>query len=141
MRARGRCCHGRNSTNVVSPQYALLAKGTFGKSKMADVDMFGSVAFVIILLNRPHRSHRFIYFKALFSCKIHQGKIYKTQRVLVANLVTNFWILVAITIILVALATVLGAILCPAINIRLLNFFNYLIVFDHRTMETNYLSD
>ena len=36
--------------NVVSPQYALLGKGTFhftiysvtfGKSKMADVDMFG----------------------------------------------------------------------------------------------------
>ena len=42
--------------NVVSPQYALLAKGTFqftiynvtfGKSNMAD--------------NRPHRSRRFIY--------------------------------------------------------------------------------
>ena len=37
--------------SVVSPQYVLLAKGTFhftiynvtfGKSKMADVDMFGS---------------------------------------------------------------------------------------------------
>ena len=37
--------------NVVSPQYVLLPKGTFhftiynvtfGKSKMADVDMFGS---------------------------------------------------------------------------------------------------
>ena len=37
--------------NVVSPQYALLAKGTFhftiynvtfGKSKVADVDIFGS---------------------------------------------------------------------------------------------------
>ena len=55
----------------------------------------------------------FIYFKALFSCKKHQGKIYKTQRVLVANLATNFWILVASTIILVALATVLGAISCP----------------------------
>ena len=71
------------------------------------------VAFVTILLNRPHRSRRFIYFKALFSCKKHQGKIYKTQRVLVANLATNFWILVASTIILVALATVLGAISCP----------------------------
>ena len=64
-------------------------------------------------MNRPHRSRRFIYFKALFSCKKHQGKIFKTQRVLVANLVTNFWILVASTIILVALATVLGAISCP----------------------------
>ena len=41
----------RKVRNVVSPQYALLAKGTFhftiynltlnfGKSKMADVDMF-----------------------------------------------------------------------------------------------------
>ena len=37
----------------------------------------------------------------------------QTQRVLVANLATDFWILVASTIILVALATVLGAILCP----------------------------
>ena len=39
--------------------------------------------------------------------------IYKTQRVLVAILETNFWILVASMIILVALATVLGAISCP----------------------------
>ena len=74
------------------------------------------MAFVTILLNRPHRLRRFIYFKALFSCKKHQGKIYKTQRVLVANLATNFWILVASTIILVALATVLGAISCPAFS-------------------------
>ena len=73
----------------------------------------GFVAFLTILLNRPHRSRRFIYFKALFSCKKHQGKIYKTQRVLVANLATNFWILVASTIVLAALATVLGAISCP----------------------------
>ena len=71
------------------------------------------IAFTTILLNTPYRSRRFIYFKASFSCKIHQGKIYKTQRVLVANLATNFWILVASTIILVALATVLGAISCP----------------------------
>ena len=54
MRARGRCGHGRTVRKVrgvVSPQYALLAKGTFhfalynatfGKSKMADVDMFAS---------------------------------------------------------------------------------------------------
>ena len=78
------------------------------------------VAFVTILLNRPHRSRRFIYFKALFSCKKHQGKIFKTQRVLVANLATNFWILVASTIILVALATVLGAISCPAVSFSVL---------------------
>ena len=71
------------------------------------------VAFVTILLNRPFLSRRFIYFKASFSCKKHQGKTYKTQRILVANLATNFWILVASTIILVALATVLGAISCP----------------------------
>ena len=73
------------------------------------------VPFVTILLNRHHRSRRFIYFKALFTCKKHQGKIYKTQRVLVTNLATNFWILVASTIILVALATVLAAISCPAL--------------------------
>ena len=40
--------------------------------------------------------------KDLFSCKIHQGKIAKTYRVLVAR-----------AVILVALATVLGAISCP----------------------------
>ena len=66
-----------------------------------------------ILLNRPFRSHPFVYFKASFSCEKHQGKLYKTQRILVANLATNFWILVASTIILVALATVLSAISCP----------------------------
>ena len=53
--------------------------------------------------------------KDLFSCKIHQGKIDKNCRVLVANLATNFWILVARAVILVALATVLGAISCPEI--------------------------
>ena len=80
---------------------------------MADVDNVRSIAIVTILLNRPYRSRRFIYFKASFSCEKHQGKIYKTQRILVANLATNFWMLVASTIILVALATVLGAISCP----------------------------
>jgi len=74
------------------------------------------IAFVTILLNRPYRSRRFIYFKASFSCKKHKCKIYKTQRVLVANLATNFWILVTSTIILVALATVLGAISCPVVS-------------------------
>ena len=54
--------------------------------------------------------------KDLFSCKIHQGKIAKTYRVLVANLATNFWILVARAVILVALATVLGAISCPVMK-------------------------
>jgi len=63
--------------------------------------------------NFAFRSRRFIYFKASFSCQKHQGKIYKTQRILVANLATNFWSLVASTIILVTLATVLGAIWCP----------------------------
>ena len=67
------------------------------------------VAFVTILLNRPHRSCQFTYFEALFSCKKHQGKIYKTKRVLVANLATNFCILVASTIILVALVPRTGS--------------------------------
>ena len=58
--------------------------------------------------------------KDLFSCKIHQGKILdKTYRVLVANLATNFCILVARAVILVALATVLGAISCPALKLNL----------------------
>ena len=39
---------------------------------------------------RPYRSRRFIYFKASFSGQKHQGKIYKTQRILVVNLATNF---------------------------------------------------
>ena len=73
------------------------------------------IAFVTILLNRPYRSRQFINFKASFSCQKHQGKIYNTQRILVANLATNFWILVTSTIILVALATVLGAISCPVL--------------------------
>ena len=77
------------------------------------------VAFATILLNRAHRSRWFIYFEALFSCKKHQGKIYKTKRVLVANLATNFCILVASTIILVALATVLGATSCPDLTLSL----------------------
>ena len=74
------------------------------------------IVFVTILLNRPYRSRRFIYFHASFSGKKHQGKIYKTQRILVANLATNFWILLASAIILVALATVLGAISCPVLG-------------------------
>ena len=53
------------------------------------------IAFVTILLNRPYCSRWFIYFKASFSCQKYQGKTYKTQRIQVANLATNFWILVA----------------------------------------------
>ena len=79
------------------------------------------IAFMTILLNRPYRSRRFIYFKASFSGQKHQGKIYKTQRNLVANLATNFWILVASAIILVALAIVLGAISCPAFGWRVIH--------------------
>ena len=81
------------------------------------------IAFVTIVLNRPYRSRRFIYFKASFSGQKHQGKMYKTQRILVANLASNFWILVASTIILVALATVLGAISCPAFAWRVYSRF------------------
>ena len=51
--------------------------------------------------------------KDLFSCKIHQGKIDKSYRVLVANLATNFGILVARAVVSVALVTVLGTISCP----------------------------
>ena len=62
MRAGGGVITVGKVRNVVSPQNALLPKGTFpftvynvtfGKSKMADVD----IAFVRILVNRPHRSH------------------------------------------------------------------------------------
>ena len=124
MRARGRCRHGWKSTECCEPAICVVTKRDISLHniqrniwKIQDGGCWHVrfVAFVTILLNRPHRSRRFIYFKALFSCKKHQGKIYKTQRVLVANLATNFWILVASTIILVALATVLGAISCPAI--------------------------
>ena len=119
MRARGRCRHGWKSTECCEPAICVVSKRDISlhniqrniwKIQGGGCWHIQFVAFVTILLNRPHRSRRFIYFKALFSCKKHQGKIYKTQRVLVANLATNFWILVASTIILVALATVLGAI-------------------------------
>ena len=124
MRARGRCRHGWKSRECCEPAICVVSKRDISLHniqrniwKIQDAGCWHVrfVAFVTILLNRPHRSRRFIYFKALFSCKKHQGKIYKTQRVLVANLATNFWILVASTIILVALATVLGAISCPDI--------------------------
>ena len=128
MRARGRCRHGWKSTECCEPAICVVSKRDISLHniqrniwKIQDGGCWHVrfVAFVTILLNRPHRSRRFIYFKALFSCKKHQGKIYKTQRVLVANLATNFWILVASTIILVALATVLGAISCPVIISRI----------------------
>ena len=120
MRARGRCRHSWKSTECCEPAMCVVSKRDISLHniqrniwKIQDGGCWHVrfVAFVTILLNRPHRSRRFIYFKALFSCKKHQGKIYKTQRVLVANLATNFLILVAS--ILVALATVLGAISCP----------------------------
>ena len=62
--------------------------------------------------------------KDLFSCKIHQGKIAKTYRVLVANLATNFLILVARAVILVALATVLGAISCPVSFLQMVAYLS-----------------
>ena len=83
--------------------------------------------------------HRFIYFKALFSCKKHRGKIYKTQRVLVANLETNFWILVGSTIILVVLATVLGAISCPDCVSISGHFFSFLSSLSFREWLHNFL--
>ena len=131
MRARGRCRHGWKSTECCEPAICVVSKRDISLHniqrniwKIQDGGCWHVrfVAFVTILLNRPHRSRRFIYFKALFSCKKHQGKIYKTQRVLVANLATNFWILVASTIILVTLATVLGAISCPVVKEPIKNF-------------------
>ena len=130
MRARGRSRHGWKSTECCEPAVCVVSKRDISlhniqrniwKIQDGGCWHFRFVAFVTILLNRPHRSRRFIYFKALFSCKKHQGKIYKTQRVLVANLTTNFWILVTSTIILVALATVLGAISCPVLATKVLD--------------------
>lgn len=112
----------RKVWNAVSLQYILLAKETFQFTifqrniwKIQDGGCWHVcfATFVTILLNRPHCSHRFIYLKALLCCNIHQGKIYKTQRVLVTNLATNIWILVTSMVTLIALATVLGTILCP----------------------------
>ena len=120
MRARGRCRHGWKSTECCEPAICVVSKRDISLHniqrniwKIQDGGCWHVrfVAFVTILLNRPHRSRRFIHFKALFSCKKHQGNINKTQWVMVANLATNFWILVASTIILVALP-VLGAISC-----------------------------
>ena len=134
MRARGRCRHGWKSTECCEPAICVVSKRDISLHniqrniwKIQDGGCWHVrfVAFVTILLNRHHRSRRFIYFKALFSCKKHQGKIYKTQRVLVANLATNFWIFVTSTIILVALATVLGTIPYPVYKLNRIR--NYLI--------------
>ena len=82
---------------------------------MADVDV-RFVAFTTILLNRPHSSHRFVYLRVLISCKIHQGKINKPERVLVANMETNFLNLGRSPGNLGRIGSVLGAISCPAIE-------------------------
>ena len=95
---------GNIARNIV-----LLAKGTFEctihndaseLSKMADVD--GVFMTVLLQTNLAIRTD-FLF----------QGRI--KERVLVANVATNFRILVASTEKLGALATVSGAISCPAI--------------------------
>ena len=73
---------------------------------MADVDE----EFVTVLL-QINLAIRTDFFRALFYCTVHKSRI--KQRALVANVATNFRILVANTENLGALATVSGAISCP----------------------------
>ena len=102
--------------HVLSPQYVLLAKGTFectiyisNISKMADVD--GEFVTVLLQINLAIRTE-FFFFELYIYCTIHKSRI--KQRALVANVATNFQILIANTENLGALATVSGAISCPA---------------------------
>ena len=62
------------------------------------------------------RSYRFIYLQALFNRTIHKSRMYRTWWVLVANVATNFWILVASMVNLDALAIVSGTISCPEVR-------------------------
>ena len=96
----------------------MLAKGTFEctihnpaseLSKMADVN--GEFVTVLLQINLAILTD--FFFQALFCCTRHKGRI--KQRVLVANVATNFRILVASTENLGALATVSGAISCPVL--------------------------
>ena len=73
---------------------------------MADVD--GEFVTVLLQINLAIRTD---FFRALFYCTIHKSRI--KQRALVANVATNFPILIANTENLGALATVSGAISCP----------------------------
>ena len=67
--------------HVLSPQYVLLAKGTFEctiynvaskLSKMADVDG----VTVLLQINLAIRTE-FFFFRALFYCTIHKSRINK----------------------------------------------------------------
>ena len=75
---------------------------------MADVQD-GEFVTVLLEINLAIRTD--FLFQALFYCTIHKRRI--KERVLVANVATNFRILVASTENLGALATVSGAISCP----------------------------
>ena len=76
-------------------------------SKMVNVN--GEFVTFLLQINLAIRTD--FFSQALFCCTRHKGRI--KQRVLVANVATNFRILVASTENLGALATVSGAISCP----------------------------
>ena len=68
--------------HILSPQYVLLAKGTFEctiynvaskLSKMADVD--GEFVTVLLQINLAIRTEFFFFFRALFYCTIHKSRI------------------------------------------------------------------
>ena len=95
----------------------FLAKGIFqftiynatlGKSKMADLDIVTcSLRVRDDFSTNVSRSNRFFYLQPLFNRALHKGRMYGTWRVLVANVTTNLWILVASKVNLGALATVM----------------------------------
>ena len=80
----------RKLRNILSPQYALLAKRTFecarGRiqiclkniaseiSKMVGCWLIHCVEFAIVLLP-PRRSHRFTHLQALFSCSVQKSNL------------------------------------------------------------------
>lgn len=62
-------------------------------------------------------SYWFIYLQTLFNRTIYKSKMYETWRVImVANVATNFWILVTSMVNLDALAIVSGTISCPEVR-------------------------
>ena len=78
-RIRGKMTHNRCAEQYgKSFQSALIQRNSW-KIQDGRCCYGWCVACVTILLNRPHRSRRFIYFKTLFSCKKHQVKISKPK--------------------------------------------------------------
>ena len=92
--------------HVQSPQYVLLTKGTLECTIHNVASELWPQVCDGFATNKPHHSYRFLFFK------LYKGRI--KQRVLVANVATNFRILVASTENLGTLVTVSGAISCPA---------------------------